>query len=371
MRLLAITNDFPPTVGGIENYEYSLISRWDPDQVTVLTRWVPGCEDFDKGLGFDVRRVPVGTLLPTPSLLRLARSVIASDSIDVIHFPSSLPLGLMGPRLLRSTDTPYCISVHGGEFMLPRSIPGLKRALASVIEDACVVFPESSFAESLVDGFVEVGPPLERVTCGVDVNAFKKDSAARAELGFDGPTILSVSRLVARKGPATLIKAMPEVLLHDPTVELVIVGGGPDRKRLEKLSRSLGIESKVRFTGPMQWDEVARYYAGADVFAMPTRERFAGIETEGLPLVFVEAAASSLPLVGGIAGGVSDAVREGETGFLVDGRVPRQTAEVLIELIEDEDLRRRMGTAARKMAELEFTWEIQFARFQSAIEKYC
>ena len=371
LRLLAITNDFPPTVGGIENYEYSLISRWDPDKVCVLTRWVPGCEEFDSKLAFPVVRVPVGTLLPTADLLKKAVGLIRSEKYEAVHFPSSLPLGLMGTKLLKATGVPYCLSVHGGEFMLPRSIPIVRRLLARVIADAALILPESSFAEQLVDGFIEVGPPIERVTCGVDADRFRKDRSKREPLGFEGPTILSVSRLVARKGPATLIASMPAVLMHYPDARAVIVGGGPDRKRLEKLSRDLGIERSVHFAGPLPWDEVVDYYAAADVFALPTRERFGGIETEGLPLVYVEAAASSLPLIGGMAGGVSDAVRDGETGFLVDGTNPAQTADAVIELLGDEALRTRMGKAARSMAETEFSWDVIFNTFHGAIEKFC
>ena len=135
-----------------------------------------------------------------------------------------------------------------------------------------------------------------------------------------GPVVLTVCRLVARKGPGTLIAALPRVLARHPGTTLAIVGEGPDRRRLGRSARAHGVAAAVRFLGPQPWGNLPGFYAGADVFALPTRERFRGLETEGFPLVFLEAASAGLPTVAGRAGGVGEAVAEGETGFIVDGR---------------------------------------------------
>lgn len=352
MRLLAITNDFPPTLGGIENYTYSLLRRWAPEAVTVVTRWVPGCDEFDRSLAFEVVRIPVGTLLPTRALQRRIEAM--ASSFDVVHFPSALPLGLLGVRL------PYAVSIHGGEFMLASKLPLARQALRRVLGRAAVILPQSSFSERVVERFIGWRPPMVRVTCGVDIERY--DPSPR----IPGTNLISVSRLVARKGPATLIAAMSAILTRHPGATLTIVGGGPDLDRLRKLAAP--VERAVTFTGPQPWDEIPNLLAQANIFVLPTRARFGGIETEGLPLVYVEAAASALPLIGGNVGGVADAVREGETGFLVDGRDPGETANAVVKLLDDPALAQQMGTDARRMAKEEFTWDAIFKLYEGALK---
>lgn len=369
MRLLVITNDFPPNIGGVENYTFSLVDRWRPEDVVVLTRWVQGGEKFDSDLDFQVIRQPVGTLLPSPDLVRLASSIIVERDIDMIYLPSSpLPLGLVGPLLGARFDIPYALSVHGGEFNLPSRLPVARQLLRFVGERASVLLPQSSHAERMIEKFFDAPPPYERVTCGVDPDRYIETPTAH--LGIDGPVILTCCRLVTRKGPDTLIRARSLIGDTHPDAHLVIVGDGPDRERLERLTAQLDLGDKVIFTGALPWHEVPGYYAAADIFALPTRERYFGTETEGLPLVFVEAAAAGLPLIGGRAGGVADAVRHGETGLLVDGSDPKDTADAIVSLLDDPAKRKQMGEAARVMAMTEFTWDEVFVRFRDAVERY-
>lgn len=370
MRLLVITNDFPPNIGGVENYTYSLLKRLPPEDVVVMTRWVEGGEKFDTNLDFEVRREPVGTLLPTPDLIRHAARLIEERGIDVILFPSSpVPLGMMGPLLSARFDIPYVLSVHGGEFNLPSRLPLARQALRYVASRASLILPQSSHAERLVNRFLDAPPPMERVTCGVDPELYGGD-APTFDLGIDGPVILTVCRLVTRKGPDTLIKALPKIHRKHPDAHVVIVGGGPDRRRLEKLASGLGLNGHVRFEGPQPWHEVPGYYNAADIFALPTRERYFGTETEGLPLVFVEAAATGLPLIGGRAGGVADAVRDQETGFIVNGSDPDDTAAALIKLLDEPDLARTLGDNAKQMVTDGFTWDQVAERFKQALQRH-
>lgn len=362
MRLLIITNDFPPAVGGIENYTFSLASRWSHSEVVVLTRWMPGCRAFDAAVPFDIVREPVGTLIPSPGLLGRARSIVRSHSVDVIHFPSSLPLGLMAGRL----GTPYAVSVHGGEFLLASRLPVARQALKTVCSRACVILPESSFAEGLVKAMLGEDRPVERVTCGVDPARYSPSVGRQA-----GETIVSVSRLIPRKGQATLIRALPALLRSHPSARLSIVGGGPYLPKLQKLAASLGVLGSVNFEGPQPWEKTAGYLAGADIFALPTRTRFGGTETEGLPLVLLEAAASALPLVAGNVGGIPDAVRPGETGLLVDGSSPEETGAALESLLDDPAAAAQMGARARQMVLEEFTWDRVAREYRAALEAWC
>lgn len=367
MRLLVVTNDFPPTVGGIENYVYSLVRRWPPGDVIVVTRTVPGCDDFDVDQSFRIIRHETGTLLPSRNLLTGLRQLIRMESIDVVHFPSSLPLGIMGKALGR----PYVISVHGGEFRLASRLPAARTLLKRVCGGARLILPESSFAAGMVRALLGQQPVLETITCGVDVGRYGKQQAPPVALEASGPVIVSVSRLVHRKGPRTLVACFPAVLQRHPDAHLLIVGGGPDLEQLEKMVQDLKIETSVTFAGPQSWDRIPAYLSAGTIFALPTRQRFLGTETEGLPLVFVEAAAAGLPLIGGNAGGVPDAVREGETGLLVEGGDQAQTAAAIVRLLDDPETTARLGKAARKMAEEEFDWDALARRYREALIEHC
>jgi phosphatidylinositol alpha-1,6-mannosyltransferase len=164
-----------------------------------------------------------------------------------------------------------------------------------------------------------------------------------------------------------LIGCLPSIRRVHPDVHLLIVGGGPDLDPLRRLAEREGLARSVTFAGPQPWDRIPSYYAAGDIFALPTRARFFGTETEGLPLVFVEAAATGLPLVGGNVGGVSDAVRPGETGYLVDGSSLDDTAGALIRLLDDPEEASRMGAGARRMAEEEFSWDTIASAYRASM----
>jgi len=364
MRLLVVTNDFPPHAGGIENYVYSLVRRWPAGEVIVVTRAMPGDSEFDARQGFEILREPVDTLLPKPGLVRRLGALVANRGIDAVHFPSALPLGLMGGGLGR----PYALSVHGGEFLLASRLPLVRAMLKAVCRQAAVVMPQSSYAQTLVTGFIGSDVPMTRVTCGVDADRYGPRAAEPVNLGIDGPVIVSVSRLIPRKGARTLIDALPRVLARYPDAHLLVVGGGPDLGHLQSRAARAGVSASVTLAGSQPWERIPAYLAAADIFALPTRTRFFGTETEGLPLVFVEAAAAGLPLIGGDIGGVRDAVRPGETGILVDGSSAAQTAEALLSLLDNPAEARRLGERARQMVVEEFDWDAIYQLYRAALE---
>ena len=366
MRLLEITNDFPPSLGGIENYTYSMVDRWPGGDVVVVAPAVPGAEAFDATLGFEVVRIRSGRVLrPGREMVRRLAGIARAHRADVVHFSSPFPIAIMGPRLREETGLPYAVTLHGGELVLWATLPGTGALMRKALGGASVLLPVSSFTSREAARLVPGAPPCVVVTPGVDCDRFRPADGDRT--GAPGPVILSVSRLVARKGPATLIRSLPSVLWRVPEARAVIVGDGPDRPRLERLASDLKVHRHIHFAGPRPWADVPRWYRNADVFALPTRERFGGLETEGFPLVYLEAAASGLPAVAGEAGGVRDAVVDGSTGYVVDGRSPQEVATALIRLLQDPGHARVLGKQARARVEDGYTWDHVAARFRAAL----
>jgi phosphatidylinositol alpha-1,6-mannosyltransferase len=198
------------------------------------------------------------------------------------------------------------------------------------------------------------------LTPGVDTERFFPDCGGeqiRKGLGLDGvPVVACVSRLIPRKGQDTLIRAWPRVLAAVPSAMLLLVGGGPDRERLETLATSLGVRSSVVLTGPVPWAEIPPYIDAADVFAMPSRTRRFGLEPEALGIATLEASATGKPVVVGDSGGTPDTVRHGVTGYLVDPYNPVAVAAKLIDLLTDPAKARAMGAVGRASVQQSWSW---------------
>jgi phosphatidylinositol alpha-1,6-mannosyltransferase len=190
---------------------------------------------------------------------------------------------------------------------------------------------------------------------------------ARRGLGADQPVVVCVSRLVGRKGQDQLIRALPALRRRVPGTALLLVGGGPDRQRLVRVATDAGVAPHVVLTGSVPWEELPAHYAAGDVFAMPCRTRRAGLEVEGLGIVFLEAAASGLPVVAGDSGGAPDAVLPGETGTVVDGTDLDAITRAVGDLLADPGRAAAMGAAGRTWTEQAWTWDRLGARWRDIL----
>ncbi len=195
--------------------------------------------------------------------------------------------------------------------------------------------------------------------CGVDRRGSQSMRAAT-------PTVLSVGRLVRRKGFDRTIEALPTVLRRFPNLRYEIVGAGPDEAYLRAQVRKLGLEDHVAFLGPIDDEAVARAYSRAWCFVLPTRN-LAGGDVEGFGIVYLEAAMAGLPSIGGHSCGAEDAIEDGKSGLLVDGDDSRQIAQAILSLFEDPERAREMGEYGRERAESEFTWERVAARIVESL----
>ena len=372
MRHVLVTNDFPPKVGGIQSYLWELWRRVPADSFSVLTIDHPESAAFDARQAFEIERVATRMLLPSPGLARHIRRRCERTGARIVVLDPALPVGLVGPAL----GLPYALVLHGAEVTVPSRLPGARPLLARVLRDAAAVIAAGAYPEAQARRAAgRRMPPVTVVPPGVDSGRFRplddrERTRARSELGLptEGRLVVSVSRLVPRKGMDVLIDAASRLSAARPDLTVAIAGTGRDRSRLER--RIAGRAAPVRLLGRVPDDVLPRLYGCADVFAMLCRDRWAGLEQEGFGIVFLEAAACAVPQVAGDSGGAAEAVLDGATGLVVrrQGDVDEVTA-ALARLLDDEGLRRRLGRAARARAESGFDYETLAARLDIALGK--
>jgi phosphatidylinositol alpha-1,6-mannosyltransferase len=371
MRHLLVTNDFPPKLGGIQSYLWELWRRLDPERFVVLTTSHPEAAAFDDAQPFQVERLDRTQFLPTPAMARLVRDRARAAGVGLVVLDPAVPIGLVGPRL----GIPYGVVLHGAEVTVPGRLPVSRQLLAHVVRHStCVIaagtYPAAQAARLLPAALL---PPVSVVPPGVDSGRFRpldpgEVTAARARFGLplDGPLVVCVSRLVPRKGQDVLVRAAARLAPGHPGLCLAVSGQGRDRDRLARLIGSTG--APVRLLGAVPDADLPALYGCGDVFAMPCRNRWFGLEQEGFGIVFLEAAACGRPQVAGESGGAAEAVVDGETGLVVAH--PGDTEEVtaaLDGLLSDAGLRSRMGAASRQRAETTFSYDTLADRLDEAL----
>jgi phosphatidylinositol alpha-1,6-mannosyltransferase len=371
-RTLLITNDFPPRPGGIQQFVHSLAVRRPAGSLVVYASTWKGAERFDAEQPFEVVREDTGMLLPTPGVARRAAELARAQDCNTVWFGAAAPLGLLAEGLRRRAGVSRVVGLTHGHEIGWAALPGARQLLRRIACGADVLTYLGEYQRARLDNALHGLTDLRRLAPGVDVDAFHPGvdgSAVRAKWGLsDRPVIVCVSRLVPRKGQDMLIRALPAVRRRVPGAALLLGSGGPDRQRLERLAREQGVESEVVFTGSVPWAELPTLFAAGDVYAMPCRTRAAGLDVEGLGIVYLEASATGLPVVGGDSGGAPDAVREGETGYVVGGRDLAALTERLVELLADPVKAKVMGAAGREWVEREWRWETQAARLGQLLE---
>jgi phosphatidylinositol alpha-1,6-mannosyltransferase len=371
-RHLLVTNDFPPKIGGIQSYLWELWRRLPAGEVTVVTSPYADADLFDREQHFRIERTREPVLLPNPVLVRRIRRLAAEVGAQAVVIDPAVPLGLIGPKL----GLPYAAVLHGSEVTVPGRLAGAKALLGRVLRNASLLIAAGRYPElEARRALGRVAPPIVRVPPGVDTSRFVplppiERASARARLGLPvrGPLVLSVSRLVPRKGMDTLVEAAARLKPNHPDLTVVIAGTGRDRPRLEHVINKTS--APVRLVGRVPGLDLPDLYACADVFALCCRTRWAGLEQEGFGIVFLEAAAAGVPSVAGDSGGSAEAVLDGETGYVLkDPSDATAAAEAIDRLISDPDLASHQGQAARHRAETEFAYDVLAGRLAGALEQ--
>ena len=373
--VLFVTNDFGPRAGGIETFVIGLIERRPFGSTIVYTSSQDDSDEYDamwrEKYGVKVIRDRAKILLPTPRVARKLSRVIKSEKIVVAAFGSAAPLGLLSASMKRAGVKKTVALTHGHEVWWAKVFPFnlAMRRIASTVDTLTYLgnFTQSAIARAISR---KSAHQMVRIAPGIDVEHFSpvNSDKLRKELGLEGKkVIVSVGRLVHRKGQDHLIESLPEIVKRVPNAHLLMVGKGPYLDHLAKLVAANNLENHVSFIGRIQYAELPQFICVGDVFAMPSRSRLAGLEVEGLGIVYLEASSCGLPVVAGSSGGAPDAVIQGVTGVVVDGTDNVEIAEAIISLLNDPDKAKRMGAAGRQWIIESWRWEIWSTQFNGLL----
>lgn len=376
-QLLCVTNDFGPRAGGIETFVIGLIERRPFGSTIVYTSAQDASAEYDarwlKDFGVTVIRDKSKILLPTPRVARALRKLIEKERIEVAAFGAAAPLGLLSSSMKKAGVKRTVALTHGHEVWWAKVFPFnlLMRRIGATVDSLTYLgeFTRNAISAALSQ---EASHAMVKIAPGIDVDHFKPVDAAslRAELGLTNKkVIVSVGRLVHRKGQDHLIESMPAILKVHPDAHLLLVGKGPYLEHLAKLVAKNGLQDSVSFIGRIQYAELPAYICCGDIFAMPSRSRLMGLEVEGLGIVYLEASACGLPVIAGKSGGAPDAVVAGTTGLVVDGTNNEEIAKAAIALLSDPSKAQSMGAAGRQWIIDEWRWEIWAKRFDSLLSK--
>ncbi|MCL4266208.1 MAG: glycosyltransferase family 4 protein [Anaerolineae bacterium] len=352
MHLALLTLSFPPEIGGVQTYLAETMKRLAVQTaVTVITPVIPGqpahAETF--------QRITIAN----------GRAPAFWKALHQIK-PDRVLLGHAHPQLLLAAlaykNSPYATLTYGNDYLaaqqrwhrplfnwlLSRSRPLLTitnanqfRLQSLGLHDAVIIHP------------------------GTDPTRY----APLAEAKAAHPTLLTVGRLVSRKGFDLVLQALPTIRVQFPTTRLEIVGDGPHRPRLEQLAHELGVADMVTFHGRVSDNELLAAYRRAHIFVMPAREEKENASIEGFGIVYLEAGACGLPVVAGRSGGVAEAVLDGETGILVTPDNPEELAQALIMLLHDPVLQHKLGSNGRHRVETEMNWDQTAAKLLAALDR--
>jgi phosphatidylinositol alpha-1,6-mannosyltransferase len=375
-KILLVTNDLGPRAGGIESFVLGLLERVAPNSVVILTSKQKNSDLFDRELlkkyGTVVIRDRSKILLPTPRTMRKAIKIMKEYQATTVWFGAAAPLALMAKQLRKSGAKKIVALTHGHEVWWAK-LPIFRSAIAKISRDVDTLTYLGDFTKNAMLPVISDTSKLVKIAPGIDVNHF---SPSEIDLKLiekyklqNRRVIVSVGRLVHRKGQDKLIEAMPEVLKRYPDAVLLLVGQGPIKSMLEKLIRHHGLENSVIFAGRIQFADLPKYIQLGEIFAMPSRDRFFGLEVEGLGIVYLEASACGVPVIVGKSGGAPDAVIENKTGLTVDGTNPKEISEAVCKLLSDKKLAKQMGEEGRKWVVDNWRWEIWSDKFNKLLSR--
>jgi len=376
-KVLFVTNDFGPRAGGIETFIIGLIERRAFASTIVYTSAQANSQEYDqiweKKYGVKVIRDSSRILLPTPRVARRISALIKAEGISVAAFGAAAPLGLLAHSMKRSGIVRIVALTHGHEVWWAKVFPFnlLLRRIGTGVDSLTYLgeytrqMISRPLTQSAKSAMIKIAP-------GIDTDHFSPRNSANLRQSLQlsqQKVIVSVARLVHRKGQDKLIDAMPSILESISNAHLLIVGQGPYQSKLVKRVKKLGLEESVTFVGRINYEKLPEYICVGDLFAMPSRSRFGGLEVEGLGIAYLEASACGLPVIAGSSGGAPDAVVDGKSGVVVNGTDITAIAKTVIKFLRDPEGSRQMGQFGRNWVVEKWRWEIWSQAFERLLKQ--
>ncbi|WP_017471981.1 glycosyltransferase family 4 protein [Amphibacillus jilinensis] len=356
IKRLFVSIDFPPENGGIQNYVYGMVKHLNPSQTFVLTSNRIGKETykrFDESQAYKTYRIGmtnrvsfIRQILQLFGLIYYLVKIKREHKIEELHFGNIMPIGVIGPLARKWLKVNYYPYIHGLDFLESKQNRLKYKLLMYSLKRANKIISNSQYTKTKL---IEVGiKPADIVIINpgtmrhddIDLNT----TAVSEKFGLaDKAVLLTVGRLVKRKGHDLVIKALQEVIKGNEEVVYVICGSGPERDNLEKIVKTLAMEKHVVFTGAIERSELETLYSLANLFIMLNQELHQEGDVEGYGIVFLEAGLHRTPVIGGRNGGVPDAVIDGKTGFLINPLDKKEVIQTILTLLNDHELARKIG----------------------------
>ncbi|MFH1030329.1 MAG: glycosyltransferase family 4 protein [bacterium] len=388
-KSLLFTIDFPPPNGGVAKYYENICAGLPLDNISVLCEHEEKESEFDKDQKYKIYRKNLISKSPIWPKWILSffylRKISKKEKSEIILVGQILPLGTVAWLCNKIFKLPYAVFIHGMDIEMAKCRPRKRKLAKKILENAEFIIANSRYTKNLVinEGIrgekIEVIYPCVNTRIYANVNAClpclppaqagRKHGrqANQRELNRScQPVLLTVGRLVKRKGHDMVIKALPKVIEKFPNIEYIIAGDGIDRGYIEDLTKKYDMGAFVKILGNISDEEKFKLMAECDIFISPSRN-ISG-DVEGFGIVYLEAALYGKPVIAGNSGGAPEAVIDGQTGILVDPENLDEIADTIIKLLTDPDLANKLGVHGRERVLLEFTWDRQIEKIKKLLE---
>lgn len=384
MRICFLTHDYPPTHGGISRFAKELCEGLAKEHLVdvITTKQQDNKKDNRADNQMPIKETKknifVNHILPHSYLNPLSvlitvfklRKIINTENYDKIIAFDCATTGLIGA--LSKANKEFIVFSHGGEALR------MKRANKSwivrfILKKADKIIANSISSKNILENIISSGKKkIEVVYPGVDTNILCYDEKGRTDLKRKyklqkKKIILTLGRLDDRKGIDDVIKCLPKLFEKLPDTVYLIAGKGPMEKELRKLVQEKKINDKVIFIGYIPDYQLAAYYSLCDIFVMPSKETKEG-NIEGFGMVLLEANACKRPVIGTNSGGISEAIIDGKTGFIIPAEDQDKLYNAMIKMLTDTKLAKKYGEEGEKRAKEEFSWNNVIKKFSDIID---
>ncbi|MCC6442030.1 MAG: glycosyltransferase family 4 protein [Armatimonadetes bacterium] len=378
MRSLLLIHSFAPVIGGVQTLLHEICRHARPGSIEVLSEPVPGDRQFDASQPYSIHRSRMLTRTPwiKPGWLpafRSAARLCRQRPVSLLQFGVLNEVALTGVLMQAVCGVPYLVYTHGLDILVMGRNRYRRWLRRLILGRATRLVAVSGYVRETL---ISLGVPPEKISVihpGVEAERFRPGldiASLRQKHGLEGHrVILSVARLVERKGHAQIIRALPELIRRIPGLVYLIVGDGPERPSLEKLAEAMHLQPYVRFAGAVPACELPGYYNACALFALLPYEIPDSGDVEGFGMVYLEASACGKAVIGTDCGGVREAVEDGKCGLLIPQNDRLAFIEAATALLADPELAGELGRYGRLRAERHFTWPAVASRLEAVWEQ--